>query len=239
MQIFYYPIINAPRGLERHLLFFSQPKGAFLLGGNMPKGIYKHKPLTTEHKSKISVSNKGKRIGFKFSEESKRKMSLAHKGISCGIKNPFFGKHHTEETKEKNRQFHFNGKSRILKKNGYIYVFMPKHPLSTYGRIPEQVFIGEKVLGRQLKRGEIVHHINGVKTDNRKENLLICSSRYHGFLHARLSGLGLRIQSCPQRNVKTGRFERDSKEVRAIGNTLNIPGIRIFAEDKESVKTIK
>ncbi len=42
MQIFYYPVNNAPRGLERHLLFFSQPKGAFLLEGKMARFNRKH-----------------------------------------------------------------------------------------------------------------------------------------------------------------------------------------------------
>ncbi len=53
----------------------------------------------------------------------------------------------------------------------------------------EHVLIAEAVLRRPLKRGEVVHHINGDKADNRRKNLLICTRDYHNWLHARMSYL--------------------------------------------------
>ena len=39
--------------------------------------------------------------------------------------------------------------------------------------------IETQILKRPLKYGEIIHHLNGIKTDNRKENLSICENHTH------------------------------------------------------------
>ena len=41
----------------------------------------------------------------------------------------------------------------------------------------------EKILGRKLGHNEVVHHINGDKTDNRIENLQVLTRAEHSSIH--------------------------------------------------------
>lgn len=50
----------------------------------------------------------------------------------------------------------------------------------------EHILVAERSMGRSLRQGEVVHHINCNRTDNRPENLLVCTIQYHLQLHKRM-----------------------------------------------------
>ncbi len=75
----------------------------------------------------------------------------------------------------------YRGKT-IIGKGGYVWTIM------TNGiRMPLHRFIVQGVLGRPLKREEVVHHVNGEKLDNEYSNLMLCSNSYHKWLHEEMS----------------------------------------------------
>ena len=49
--------------------------------------------------------------------------------------------------------------------------------------------VAEKVLGRPLRKGEVIHHIDGNPQHNQKGNLVVCNQTYHRLLHARTYAL--------------------------------------------------
>lgn len=108
----------------------------------------------------------------------------------AGHKNPFYRKNHSKETKEKmSRENHHNWKGgRFLDKEGYVFILKPDHPRANQkGYIREHILIMEKIIGRCLWPEEVIHHINGIKSDNRASNLMkfdnnASHTRYHNLI---------------------------------------------------------
>ncbi len=63
---------------------------------------------------------------------------------------------------------------RQIDQHGYVMVWAPDHHSNANNKriyVQEHRLIMEAMLGRHLKRGEQVHHKNGIRDDNRPENL--------------------------------------------------------------------
>jgi hypothetical protein len=70
-------------------------------------------------------------------------------------------------------------------RNGYWIVYMPDHRrVMRGGRVYEHIIVAEKKYGRPIKRTEHIHHIDGNRLNNSLENLLVCSIKEHGLIHA-------------------------------------------------------
>ena len=138
------------------------------------KKMYENGHTQVEIAKALGVSQK---VVWRFMKNNGIKARVAYKRDQKGEKNSCW-----------------KGGRRTTEK-GYIEVYMPYHPRAKQnGYVYEHTCIAEQMLGRPLisygfkdERTEVVHHINGIKSDNRPENLLVLGINEHHRLHSAVS----------------------------------------------------
>lgn len=84
---------------------------------------------------------------------------------------------------------------------GYRWIYAPD------GReMLEHRWIMEQYLGRKLDTDETVHHINGIKTDNRLENLEVVDRAKHTSNHRQIEPILRTCENCGSRFQRSQRF---------------------------------
>ena len=107
------------------------------------------------HRSKQSIDHKAQRLGLKKTDE----LLFDNRSARRGEKSPTWK----------------GGKTRSRK--GYVVL------RNDGDVIFEHRAVMEEHIGRKLTEDEVVHHINGDKTDNRLENLQLMTRGEHSTMH--------------------------------------------------------
>jgi len=80
------------------------------------------------------------------------------------------------------------------KRDGYIYIMQPEHPKARKdGYVLEHILVWEETNGKAFPIDWVVHHINGIRDDNRPLNLMGMPKRNHNYA-LRMQGMQKRIR---------------------------------------------
>ena len=136
----------------------------------------------------------GKEFNIKPSRLKKQKTACCSKQCSNKLKESYYkGENNTNYKNRGNNSPLFKGEK--IKKDGYIFIYMPNHPLANAdGRIREHRYLAEKYLAKEehlvlfngvyvLNPNLDVHHKDMNKENNNIDNLEILTRSEHALFH--------------------------------------------------------
>lgn len=101
----------------------------------------------------------------------------------------------------------WGGGTRVTKK-GYRQVLMPgHHRADTAGYVMEHILIWEESTGSVVPDNCCVHHLNGVKNDNRIENLCLMERGAHTTFHH----VGKPLSEATRKKISEKRRNKDAE----------------------------
>lgn len=105
--------------------------------------------------------------------------------------------------------WHKNG-SKFKSKRGYTVIGFSRRDGKSFAMF-EHVAVMEKRIGRSIQRPEVVHHINGVKSDNRPENLYLCrDAAHHRMVHCSVERI---LPALIEAGIVTFNFDQGIYEI--------------------------
>ena len=159
------------------------------------------------------------------SPEYKKRMSAIHKAIWSNpahrekmIEAALHKKPQTEETKAKRRgkrNGRWNG-GKNKNFHGYTMIYSPNHPSAVGGNyVLQHRLVAEEKIGRYLTKSDVVHHIDGDKSNNDKDNLIVLSLSGHNKIHRQLEEVAMLLYKMGVVIFKDGKYTlSQTKEIK-------------------------
>ena len=124
------------------------------------------------------IANLSKGWGHPVSDETKKKISMGNRGrVSSQEERERRSKFAKERFKNPANHPAWRGGRR--NHSGYVQIKMPNHPRAIHGYAFEHIVVWERVHGRPVPSDMSIHHLNGIRSDNRPENLVAIRKDEH------------------------------------------------------------
>lgn len=163
--------------------------------------ILNERGIDTYRNSKIAYEKRGNRTDEEFKQYLEQEYiykcrsinSIANElEISTVIVARYLDKYGIKKRTKSEQQVgprasNWKGGKRINKSNGYIERKVHNHPnANARGCKYEHQLVAELKLGRYLKAGEVVHHIDLNKLNNNFDNIVVLSNSDHAKVHSKI-----------------------------------------------------